>query len=458
MNDGLLRSRDLALSTDLYELTMAAAFERAGFASRTATFDVAVRSLPHDRGYLVAAGLEQALAYLRDLRFDEDALEFLAGSGHFSRDFIDGLADFRFTGSVDAVPEGTVVFPPAPLLRVTGPIIEAQIVETYLLTTLTYQTMIASKAARIVGAARGRAVVDFSARRDHGPQAGLLCARAAYLGGCVGTSNVAASRAFDIPAIGTMAHSYVMFHEDEVEAFRSFADSYPGDPTLLIDTYDTVRGARRALELLPQLRKQGRELGGVRLDSGDLVQLSRQVREVLRDGGASEARIWASGNLDEYKIEMLLGQGAEIDGFGVGTELGTSGDAPSLNSTYKLVSCVDARGEEHPVIKLSTGKISLPGRKQVWRRYEDGRAIGDTIALAQERLEAEPLLTPVMRDGEVIDSPPALDAIRSRAAEQLDALPDEVKRLERPAPYPVTLSAQLRDLVETLRTHQKAGS
>jgi len=317
--------------------------------------------------------------------------------------------------------------------------------------------MIASKAARIVGAAGGRAVVDFSARRDHGPQAGLLCARAATIGGCVGTSNVLASREFGIPAVGTMAHSYVMFQENEIEAFRSFAEAYPGDPTLLIDTYDTVQGARNALAVLPELRAQGRDLGGVRLDSGDLGALSQQVRTVLDGGGADATKIWASGNLDEYEIERLLESGAEIDGFGVGTELGTSGDAPSLNSTYKLVSCVDDAGEEHPVIKLSVGKISLPGRKQVWRRLDDGLADGDTIGLADENLEGEPLLQPVMRGGRLLRPLDDLATLQARASAQLAMLPSKVRLLHRPEAYSVSLSERLLQLIDSLRHQQQAN-
>ena len=450
MKHGLISLERLGLSTDLYELTMAAAYFEAGLAERVATFDLAVRDLPASRGYLVAAGLEQALAYLRDLRFWPETLDYLERSGHFRRAFLDYLAGLRFTGSVRALPEGTVCFPPAPLLSVTAPIIEAQIVETYLLTTITYQTLIASKAARICHAAGGRAVVDFSPRRDHGPQAGLLCARAAYVGGCVGTSNVLANDLFGIPVYGTMAHSFVMFHRDEIDAFRAFARSYPGEPTLLVDTYDTLQGTRNALALRQELQAQGRRLAAVRLDSGDLAELSRRVRRLLDGAGASDTKIFASGNLDEYRIERLVREGAPIDAFGVGTELGTSGDAPSLNSTYKLVSCSDGEGGEIPVIKLAAAKVSLPGRKQVWRRSADGRFAGDLLGLHDEQHAGTPLLRPVMRAGRPLAPAESLASIRARAAKQLAALPPGVLRLRSPQRYPVTTSARLRALMQEL--------
>lgn len=456
MQHALIEAHDTVLATDLYELTMAAAFLEAGAEERLATFDLNVRTLPAERGYLVAAGLEQALAYLRDFRFSAEALEYLSDTGHFRPPFLDYLADLRFTGTVEAIPEGTVCFPPAPLLRITAPIIEAQLIETYLLTTVTYQTMIASKAARIVEAADGREVVDFSARRDHGPQAGLLCARAAFIGGCSGTSNVLANRRFGIPAYGTMAHSFVMFYRDEPDAFRTFAQSYPGNPTLLIDTYDTVEGARRALEVLPMLRKEGRDLGGVRLDSGDLATLSRQVRDVLDEGGAAETRIFASGNLDEHRIARLLVDGARIDGFGVGTRLGTSADAPSLDSTYKLVATREPDGDWAPAIKLSASKVTLPGRKQVWRaRHDDGTLAGDCIGLETEKRAGEPLLATVFRDGRPLGEPPPLEQVRDRARAQREALASDIRRLENPAPYPVTVSPPLSSLVERLRSRER---
>ena len=451
----------LALSTDLYELTMAAGYFAEGHQDRTATFDLSVRSLPPQRGFLLAAGLEQALAYLRDLRFTPEALEYLENSGHFRPDFLEYLAGFRFSGDVDAIPEGTVAFPPAPLLRVTGPLIEAQIVETFLLTTLTFQTMIATKAARIVLAADGRQVVDFSARRDHGPQAGLLAARASFIGGCVGTSNVLAGERFGLPTYGTMAHSFVMAHAGEEDAFAAFCDAYPGDPTLLIDTYDTIEGARRAVHVAKRLASEGRRLAAVRLDSGDLVVLSQGVRQILDGAGLLDTRIFASGGLDEYEIARLLTAGARLDAFGVGTELGTSGDAPSLDSTYKLVACRDGDGVDVPVIKLSSGKATLPGRKQVWRYHRDGRFAGDVLGLETETPSppsrtpdaalVEALLHPTLRRGELVKPLPSLKELQHRAAAQLEALPPAARRLENPVTYPTELSTALQELTVALQ-------
>ncbi len=452
----------LALSTDLYELTMAAGYFAEGMHDRIATFDLSVRSLPPNRGFLLVAGLEQALAYLTDLRFTPEALAYLQGTGHFRPDFLDFLGEVRFTGTVDAIPEGTVSFPPSPLLRITGPIIEAQIVETFLLTTITFQTMIATKAARLVHAADGRQVVDFSARRDHGPQAGLLAARAAFIGGCVGTSNVLAGSLFDIPTYGTMAHSFVMFHGDEQDAFDAFSDAYPGDPTLLIDTYDTIEGAYKAVRAAQRLADDGRRLAAVRLDSGDLVALSQEVRRILDSAGFNDTQIFASGGLDEYEIIRLLGAGAELDAFGVGTELGTSGDAPSLDSTYKLVACQDAAGEDVPVIKLSSGKATLPGRKQVWRYQQGERFAGDMIGLENEEPNppaaapdaalVEALLHPVLRNGELLERLPALEELQHRAATQLDKLDPGVKQVTEPNTYPTEVTADLLALTRTLQS------
>jgi nicotinate phosphoribosyltransferase len=452
MKHALMALERMGLSTDLYELTMGQAFLEADIVERQATFDLSVRALPPERGYLIAAGLEQALAYIRDLRFRHEALSYLESSGHFRQEFVDYLASMRFTGSVEAIPEGTVYFPPGPLLRITAPIIEAQILETYLLTTLTFQSMVASKAARVVDAAAGRDVVDFSPRRDHGPQAGLLAARASYIGGCIGTSNVLANDQFGIPIFGTMAHSFVMFHRDEEEAFRVFSRSYPNDPTLLIDTFDTLEGARIAVKLLPELAERGQRLAAVRLDSGNLLELSAQVREILDAGDASDTMIFASGDLDEHKIARLVADGARIDGFGVGTQLGTSGDAPTLSSTYKLVACDDGAGSQVPVIKLSAAKVSLPGRKQIWRQHdEDGGLLGDTVGMEDENLPGDPLLVPYMANGRLLRRAPELETIRDRAAEQIARLPACTRKLRDPETYPVEISAGLRALTEQLQ-------
>ena len=451
MKHALITPERLGLSTDLYELTMAAAYFDAGLSDRQATFDLNIRNLPPERSYLMAAGLEQVLAYLRDFRFGPEALDYLAGIGYFRREFIDYLGSLRFSGTVDAIPEGTVFFPPAPLLRISAPIIESQIIETYLLTTITYQTMIASKASRIVDAARGRRVVDFSPRRGHGPQAGLLCARAAVIGGCSGSSNVLANERFGIEISGTMAHSFVMFHGDEEEAFRAFSLSYRGDPTLLIDTYDTVKGARAAIRVATWLRQQGRRLAAVRIDSGNLAESARTVRQILDEAGLTKVRIFASGNLDEHKIDALARASVPLDAFGVGTELGTSGDSPSLDSTYKLVSHTNTDGTETPVIKLSTGKSTLPGHKQVWRQQDtNGCMVGDTIALSDEHLKGQPLLVRVLEGGEPVGSIPSLSEIRQHGRDQIARLSPSIRRLGDPEIYPITTSDELRTLANSL--------
>jgi nicotinate phosphoribosyltransferase len=350
-----------ALLTDLYELTMAAAYFDSGFRAR-ASFELFIRSLPAERSYLIAAGLEQALDYLERVRFQPAEIEYLRRQPvfeHISNGFFDYLHEFRFTGEVWAMPEGTPVFHEEPLLRVTAPIIEAQIVETFLLAIITFQTMIASKAARMVDAAQGRDVIEFGTRRAHGPEAGTLAARAAYIGGCIGTSNVEAGQQFGIPVFGTLAHSFVMAYHDEEEAFRRFQQLFREHSVLLVDTYDTL-GA------IDKLINAGLRPAAVRLDSGDLYELSREVRRKLDAAGLKETRIFATSDLDEYVISELLARGAQVDAFGVGTSLATSKDAPSLGGVYKLVDVYSDDGPSYRA-KLSGGKATYPGCKQVFR-------------------------------------------------------------------------------------------
>jgi nicotinate phosphoribosyltransferase len=353
--------------------------------------------------------------------------------------FFDYLRRFRFRGGLDAMPEGTVAFASEPLLRVTAPIIEAQIVETYLLATLNYQTLVATKASRVVAAASGRAVVDFGTRRAHGPQAGLLAARAAYIAGCVGTSNVLAGLLLGIPIFGTQAHSWVMSFDSEEEAFRSYLETFPEHTTLLLDTYDTLAGARKAAALGPRV-------SGVRLDSGNLAALSCQVRRILDDAGMRSTRILVSGDLNEYRIAELLRQSAAIDAFGVGTDLVTSRDAPALGGVYKLVE-QQLGGRSVPRLKRSKEKETYPGRKQV-RRVLDarGRYSRDVICLADEPGEGEPLLAPVLRGGELVAPLPSLREARERATAGLALLPPRFRRLERPSSYPVRWSRALKQL------------
>ncbi len=433
-----LTTEGLGLATDLYELTMAAGYFENGKRER-AVFELFVRALPKGRSYLVAAGLEQALHYLTHLRFSRRAISYLRRHPAFARvgdAFFDYLAEFRFSGDVWALPEGTVFFPGEPALAVQAPLIEAQIVETFLLSTVNYQTLVATKAARTTQAARGRPVVDFGSRRAHGFGAGMYAARASFIGGCAGTSNVLAARELGLPAVGTAAHSWTMAFESETDAFEAYQRVFPDSATLLIDTYDPLEGARRAARLKDRIQ-------AVRIDSGDLAEVSRKVRRILDRAGARNVRIIASGDLNEYKIDALLRAGAPIDAFGVGTEMVTSRDDPALSGVYKLVE-IEREGAMVPLVKLSEEKATYPCRKQVFRRSDArGRFAGDTVARADADLPGEPLLEQVMKDGRLLASPPALKEIQARAAESLARLPARYKRLRGAARYPVAMSKGL---------------
>ena len=443
-----------ALATDQYELTMAASYFSQGMTD-SAVFDLFVRRLPPQRRFLVAAGLADALAYLEQVRFSGSDLEYLRSLGTFDEDFLDYLAGFRFTGDVWAIPEGEVCFPDEPLLRIAAPMIEAQIVETALLSTVAHQTGIASKAARVAIACGDRAFVDFASRRAHGPEAAVKAARSAYLAGASATSNVLAGKLYGIPTSGTMAHSYVMAFADEREAFRRFARDFPTTAVLLIDTYDTVQGARHAVEVAHELAAEGVQLRGVRLDSGDLGELSKQVREVLDAGGLADVMIVASGDLDEHRISALLDAGAPIDSFGVGTQMGVSADAPALSAVYKL-----AEYSGRPVLKLSTGKDSLPGRKQVWRRERDGVLEGDTIGLdGEEGLGGRPLLEQVMAAGSRVGGAPSLADARETCARMLASVPEGLRSLEESEDEsPVATSSGIDALVQATRERISAAS
>ncbi len=448
-DEPLMRRADLALLTDLYELTMADSYTRRAM-DEPATFDLFARRLPPQRGFLISCGLEEALDYLEGLSFDDEALSYLRDTGLFSDAFLERLAGLRFTGDVMAIPEGELAFPDEPLVRVTAPLVEAQIVETFLLNCIGFQTLIASKAARVALACRDRSFVDFSPRRDHGADAALKAARAAYIGGASATSNVLAGKTYGLPLSGTMAHSYVMVFDSEIEAFRAFAEDFPDNAVLLIDTFDVEEGARRAAKVGLELQASGGKLRGVRIDSGDLVTLTRRVRDILDGEGLQDVSVVVSGDMDEYRISELLDAGAPIDAFGVGTQLGTSGDVPSLGCVYKLVA--DHRG---PKIKLSSGKATLPGRKQVYRFDAGGVCERDVIALEDEEgLGGRPVLEPVMRSGRRLRPAAPLEAIRERAQESLRTLPDALRRLEVADAYRVELSPTLRELVEQM--HHRA--
>lgn len=440
--------RHLGLLTDIYELTMAAGYHVYGLADQRATFELWIRRLPNCRNYLVAAGLEQAVHYLQHLIFAPEQIDYLRqhpAFAHVPASWFARLAAFHFDGDVWAVPEGTVVFAGEPLLRVTGPLMAAQIVETFLIATITYQTLVASKAARIVSAAAGRPVVDFGSRRAHGPQAGLLAARAAYLAGCTGTSNAEAARLLGIPALGTQAHSWIMAFGDEGEAFRQFGALFPDAATLLVDTYDTIQGVQNAIA-------SGAAMQAVRLDSGDLAALSREVRRLLDAAGKRDVKIVASGDLNEYKIRDLLAAGAPIDVFGVGTELVTSRDEPTLSAVYKLVEQETAAGNVGR-FKLSPDKQTYPFAKQVYRHAApDGAFTGDVIARATEPAAGTPLLAPVMLRGQLTQPLPALAGSQKWFLGQRAHLPQGLLRLEPSTPYPVRVSAELEQAVRRQAT------
>lgn len=436
-----------ALLTDLYELTMAAAYFENDLRA-TATFELYVRSLPQERSFLLAAGLQQALEYLEHISFQPSELDYLRKLPvftHVSDRFFDYLRQLRFTGEVWAIPEGTPVFGEEPLLRVTAPIIEAQIVETFLLSTLTFQTMIASKAVRVVDAAQGRSVVEFGTRRAHGPEAGVLAARAAYIGGCAGTSNVLAGQRFAVPIFGTLAHSFVMAYDDEAEAFHRFQKLFPEHAVLLVDTYDT-------LAAIDKIIAAGLHPRSVRLDSGDLLALSKEVRRRLDAGGLHDTHIFVSGDLDEFSIADLLARGACVDAFGVGTALATSKDAPALGGVYKLVDVQSGEGPSSRA-KFSEEKVTYPGRKQVFRFSGSDRTYsGDVIACEDESYPgAEALLSPVMRDGKRIALLPDLEEARARARELVARIPQDCRRLYAPQAYPVRFSDCLQRLLRTVR-------
>ncbi len=429
----------VGMITDLYELTMAAGYFLTGRRPR-AVFEALVRVLPDNRSFLVAAGLEQALHYLTHVSFNDGQIDWLRRQpalAGLDAGFFDYLAGFRFEGDVWAVPEGTVVFAGEPLVRIEADLIEAQMVETYLLTCLNLQTLVASKSARINLAAAGRSVVDFGARRAHGPQAGLLAARAALIGGCSATSNVLAGQLLGASVVGTQAHSWIMAFDDEGEAFEQYARIFGDRTVCLVDTYNTIEGTRKAARL-------GKQLAGVRLDSGDMVKLSKQVRRELDRAGCQHTEIIASGDLNEYVIADLLAAGAPIDTFGVGTDLVTSRDAPALSVVYKVVA-VERDNRLVPVIKRSADKQTLGWAKQVFRSYDaDGAMSGDVIGLADEDLPGEPLLCPVMRQGKLSADPPPVAEIADRCRQQLERLPRRLRQLAGGVHYPVGISAALQ--------------
>jgi nicotinate phosphoribosyltransferase len=435
------RQREVALATDLYQMTMGASYQALEMNAQ-ATFSLMIRKPPEHRSFMVVAGVEEALDRLRSLRFDRDVCDYLRSTGQIRDDFIDSLPDFKFRGNVWAIPEGSIVFPDEPVLEIQAPILQAQLAETLVINAVHYAMVVASKAARCTLAAPDASIIDFGLRRTPGIEAGLTAARSSYLAGFDATSNLLAGQQYGIPVSGTVAHSFIEARPSEIDAFRVFRDTFPGPVTLLIDTYDTIRGAHHAVQVAKEIEAEGNRVAAVRLDSGDLVELSRGVRKVLDDAGLTDVRIIASGGLDEYELARFVEENAPIDGYGVGTNIGTAADNPVLDIAYKLVEY-----EEKGRLKLSTGKMSLVGAKQVWRRFNaDGTFAEDVIAARDEAApgpEWTPLLEPVMHDG-LMQNTTSLNQARERFREQLDRLPPDLRQIEETGYYSVRLSAELQ--------------
>lgn len=434
------------LFTDLYELTMAASYHGHQI-SGAATFSLFVRNYPPRRNYFVAAGLEDVLNELEAFSFSDEELAYLRNTGLFKDDFISFLSGLRFSGEVYAMPEGTIFFPNEPVLEITAPIIEAQLLETFLLNKIGFSSMVASKAARCIHAAEGRPLIDFSLRRTQEQDAGLMVARSTFMAGFAATSNVLAGKIYGIPVSGTMAHSYVTAFNSEEDAFRAYSRTFPDNSIFLIDTFDTLEGARRAATVASEMQQKGKSIIGVRIDSGDMVDLSRKVRRIFDEAGLSEVKIFASGGFDEYKIAQTIARDARIDAFGVGTKVGVSADAPYLNVIYKMV-----RFNGRDVRKLSPGKATLAGAKQVFRSLDpDGRFQEDVIGLRDEQVKgATPLLEKVMEKGKCLKSPPPLQAIREKFKQEFSRLPENTKSIFEHKIYPVHLSKRLQKTQEKL--------
>ncbi|MBQ7972939.1 MAG: nicotinate phosphoribosyltransferase [Lachnospiraceae bacterium] len=469
--------QNLTLLTDLYELTMMQGYFKSN-SRQTVVFDMFYRKNPSEGGYAIAAGLEQVIQYIKELKFEKEDIDYLAGLGIFDGDFLDYLSTFRFTGDIYAVPEGTVVFPKEPLLKVIAPIMEAQLVETAILNIINHQSLIATKASRVVYAAKGDGVMEFGLRRAQGPDAGTYGARAAMIGGCVGTSNVLCGQLFDVPVKGTHAHSWIMSFPDEYTAFKTYANLYPQACILLVDTYDTLKsGIPNAIRVFREMEEAGIQLGyhGIRLDSGDLAYMSKKARKMLDEAGFPNAVISASSDLDEYLIESLKLQGATITSWGVGTNLITSADNPAFGGVYKLAAIKDADGHFIPKIKLSenSAKITNPGNKKIYRIYEkeSGKLKADLICLADETFTEddfillfdpdEPwkktrlkpgtfiireLMVPVFVNGECVYTSPKVMEIRDYCTKELNTLWDETRRFANPHKVYVDLSGKLYDI------------
>jgi len=434
--------KSMALFTDLYEVTMAQSYFKTG--NIMATFELFVRRLPPNRGYLIAAGLEDVCNYLLNFRFDKNDLEFLEEKG-FEKNFLKFLSRVRFTGDMWALPEGELVFQNEPIIRITAPIIEAQFFETFIINAVNFQTLITTKASRIVNSAKGRPIIDFGSRRAHGVDAGLKAARASYIGGCTGTSNVLAGKLYGIPIFGTMAHSYIEAFSSEREAFKAWLKTGGIDTVLLIDTYDTLCGVKNAIEAVEELTGR-KELKGVRMDSGDMLSLSKEVRRFLDEAGFNSTKIFVSSGLDEYVIDEYLSKDAQIDVFGVGSSLVTSDDAPKTDMVYKLAES-EENGRLVPRMKIAEGeKATLPGAKQIFRVEKDGKYVSDILGLTDENLNGERKLIQIFKDGRLVYKLPKLDEIREKAKKELEKLPEKYRRIRNPEAYPVEVSDKVMDL------------
>lgn len=450
MSSSWVNDSNAALLTDFYELTMLQAYFDEGM-NDLSVFDLFVRRLPGKRNYLVACGLEHVLHYLETVSFSADGIEYLRSLHRFSEAFLTSLSDFRFTGDVYAVPEGTVVFANEPIMEIVAPLPQAQLIETFLMNQIQLATLAASKAARVVHAARGRSVADFGARRMHGADAGMKAPRAFYIAGVDATSSVLAAQTYGIPLSGTMAHSYIQACEGELEAFRRFVRSFP-EAILLVDTYDTLKGIHHVIELARELGSQFR-VTGIRLDSGDLLHLAKEARRLLDSAGLSRLKIFLSSSLDEYVIDHLLASGAPVDGFGVGAHLATSEDAPFLDTAYKL-----AEYAGRPRMKFSEQKATLPGRKQIFREKANGKASRDVLGLVNENLPGQPLLIRVMENGRRTPPGSTLDECRAHCKSELSALPDALLDLSPANPgYRVDLSRQLRQIKDEMERQPGQG-
>lgn len=453
-----LMNTDFSLLLDLYELTMAQSYFTYK-RNNSATFDLFVRELPSNRAYLVACGLEDILNYVRNLKFSSEDIKYLKKQKLFSADFLKYLANFKFAGDVWAMPEGTVFFANEPVVRVTASIIEAQLLESFLLNTINLQTMIASKASRVVTQAEGRGLFDFSLRRTHGSDAGIKVARSSYIAGFNATSCVLAGKLYNIPVAGTMAHSYIMSFKQEIDAFLAYSNSFPDKTILLVDTYDTEKGVKNAVTIGLYLKENGHKLDGLRLDSGDIVRLSKLARKALDAARLNYVKIFASGNLDEFKIKALLAKGARVDSFGVGTNMGTSIDAPCLDVIYKISEATDDDGKFLPTMKLSRHKVTYPGRKQVFRiKDRRGKFIKDILGLEKEGIKGFPLLKKVVDRGRITYKTPSLDKIRMSLKNSLSRFKPSLQDAYIKYKYPVITSNKLEKLrgglIEQLKDKQ----